>query len=392
VDHPPRHGSRGFLSAVVLRTQPDDQLVALSRAQGAGAFEEIARRHGPALTAFAASVAPASQADDVVQEALIKAHTALLDGAEPEVLTAWLFRIVRNTAIDARRGTRIHDQLDENYDGVEQPPQALERRSEIAALGAAINALPRSQREAIVQREFEGRGHAEIALALGQSPGAVRQLIHRARNSLREAVGGLVPPALVRLATMPGASEVAGGTGLAAAVKLGLAAIVATGTIVAGASIGKGPSPSSAQARPVTSGGADPIARAGGGDSPANDGTGRGRARGPQTGPSPSQGTTGSAQAPVTSTSGSGSGQVGGSGQGDGSGSGAGSGSDSGSGDGSGSDSGSDSGPSSEPGSGGSTEPSDSGGGDTTTTGGDGTSAPPPSDPPTSGAGDGGRI
>lgn len=341
-------------------------------------------------------MAPASQADDVVQEALIKAHVALLDGAEPEVLTAWLFRIVRNTAIDARRGTRIHDQLDENYDGVEQPPQALERRSEIAALVAAINALPRSQREAIVQREFEGRGHAEIALALGQSPGAVRQLIHRARNSLREAVGGLIPPALVRLATMPGASEVAGGTGLAAAVKLGLAAIVATGTIVAGASIGKGPSPGTAQARPVTSSAGDPIARAGGGDSLTHNGNERAGAGGPRTGRSPSPVTTDSAQAPVTSTSGGGSGQVGGSGQGDGSGSGSGSGSDSGSGDhssGSGDGSGSDSGPSSDPGSGGSTELSDSGGsGDTTTTGGEGTSTPPPSDPPTGGSGDGHRI
>jgi RNA polymerase sigma factor (sigma-70 family) len=378
----------------VLRTQPDDQLVALSRAEGTSAFEEIARRHGPALTAFAASVAPASQADDVVQEALIKAHAALLDGAEPEALTAWLFRIVRNTAIDARRGTRTHDQIDENYDGVEQPPQALERRAEIATLVAAINALPRSQREAIVQREFEGRGHEEIALALGQSPGAVRQLIHRARNSLREAMGGLVPPALVRLATMPGASEVAGGTGLAAVVKLGLAAIVATGTIVAGASIGKGPSPSSAQARAVAPGGAESIARGRGGGSAPQAGSGRTGVRGSKARPSPSPGTSDAGQPPATATSPGGSGQVG-TGQGGDSGSGSGSGSDSGSGDNSSGDgSGSDSGPGSDPGStGGSTEPGDSGGsGETTTGGGDGTSTPPSGDPPTDGGGDGTRI
>src|SRR4051794_5727431 len=94
VDHPRRHGSHGVLAAILLRTQPDDQLVALSRGGSTAAFEQIARRHTPALTAFAASVAPPSQAEDVVQDALIKAHAALRDGAEPDVLAAWLFRIV----------------------------------------------------------------------------------------------------------------------------------------------------------------------------------------------------------------------------------------------------------------------------------------------------------
>src|SRR5205823_10007089 len=56
------------------------------------------------------------------------------EGAQPELLRAWLFRIVRNSAIDEQRGVRHYEQLDENYDGVEQPPQALARRERIAAL------------------------------------------------------------------------------------------------------------------------------------------------------------------------------------------------------------------------------------------------------------------
>jgi RNA polymerase sigma factor (sigma-70 family) len=388
VDHPPRHGSRGFLAAILLRTQPDAELVTLSRGGGEAAFEEIARRHGPALTGFAASVAPASQADDVVQEALLKAYMALRDGAEPEVLTAWLFRIVRNTAIDAQRGTRHHEQLDESHDGVEQPPQALERKTQLAALAAAINELPRAEREAIVQRELEGRGHEEIARSLGQSTGAVRQLIYRARNSLRESVGGLIPPALVRLAAMPGANEAAGGVGLAAVVKVGLAAIVATGTIVAGATIHKGGSPSSAQAHQLAlpGEGADRAGELGGSRSAgAGDKPDRsiGRDGGP---PSPSSSGEGTA---VTDTPDGDSGQSGDSG------SGSGSGSDLGSGDhepGPGSEPGSDSSPGSEPGSGDSTEPSEPGGGDEPTTpGGDGPPPPPPSEPPGDG-GDGTRI
>src|SRR5689334_8903894 len=102
--------------------------------QGAKApFDEIVRRHRPALIAFAGSVAPASRAEDVVQDALLKAYVALQDGAEPRLLRAWLFRIVRNTAIDEQRGVRHHEELDENYDGVEQPPQAFAKREQLGA-------------------------------------------------------------------------------------------------------------------------------------------------------------------------------------------------------------------------------------------------------------------
>src|SRR4051794_35573342 len=137
----------------------------MARQGGAASFDEIVRRHRPALLAFAGSLAPPSRAEDVVQEALLKAFSALQDGAEPEMLRAWLFRIVRNTAIDEQRSVRPYEQLDENYDGVEQPPQALDRREEVAALVLAIQDLPSSQRDAIVKRELERRGHEEIGRA-----------------------------------------------------------------------------------------------------------------------------------------------------------------------------------------------------------------------------------
>jgi RNA polymerase sigma factor (sigma-70 family) len=231
------HQRLGRLAGALLRTQPDERLVALTRDGGRASFAEIVRRHRPSLLAFAGTVAPPSRAEDVVQESLLKAYSALQDGAEPELLRAWLFRIVRNTAIDEQRGVRQYEELDENYDGVEQPPQALDRRQQLAALLAALGDLPAAQRDAIVQRELEGRGHEEIGQALDVSPGAVRQLIYRARHTLREAAGAMIPLAIVRAASMPGADEAVGGLGMAGVVKVGLAAIVATGTIVAGSSI-----------------------------------------------------------------------------------------------------------------------------------------------------------
>jgi RNA polymerase sigma factor (sigma-70 family) len=232
-----RHHGLGRLAGALLRTQPDERLVAMVRDGAQAPFDELVRRHRASLIAFAGTLAPPSRAEDVVQESLLKAYSALQDGAKPELLRAWLFRIVRNTAIDEQRGVRHHEELDENYDGVEQPPQALDRREQVAVLVAAIGDLPAAQREAIVKRELEGRGHEEIGRALELSPGAVRQLIYRARHTLREAAGTVIPVVIVRAASMPGADEAVGGIGMAGALKFGVAAIVATGTIVAGSSI-----------------------------------------------------------------------------------------------------------------------------------------------------------
>lgn len=233
---------------MLLRTQPDERLVAMARNGGRPAFDEIVHRHRPALTAFAGSLAPPSRAEDVVQESLLKAYVALQQGAEPKLLRAWLFRIVRNTAIDDQRGVRHYEELDENYDGVEQPPQALEHREQLAALMLAIQDLPAAQRQAIVQRELEGRGHEEIGRALHLSPGSVRQLIYRARHSLREAAGVMIPAAMIRAASMPGAGEAVGGAGMTVVLKLGLATVVATGTIVAGSAIDRETGGGAAQA------------------------------------------------------------------------------------------------------------------------------------------------
>ncbi len=234
-----RHMPR--LTGALLRTQPDGRLVALARDGSEAGFEELVRRHRAGLLRFATGFCSASSADDVVQDSMIKAHRALGAGVEVESPRAWLYGIVRNTALNHLRAERPHEQLDESIDGVEQPPQAFERRQEFSALVTRLGELPEGQRAALVQRELEGRGHDEIAGSLGISPGAVRQLIFRARNSLRTGVGALVPLQLLRLLTATGGGESIGaaagaGFGLGAA-KLGVTAILATGAVVGGAEV-----------------------------------------------------------------------------------------------------------------------------------------------------------
>ena len=100
---PPAEGfaSRLFLGPA-LRTQPDRRLVTLVREGYETAFEEIVRRYGRPLSRYAASIV-GGRSEDVTQDAFSKALLALRrDDAEIE-LRPWLFRIVRNTALNDLR-------------------------------------------------------------------------------------------------------------------------------------------------------------------------------------------------------------------------------------------------------------------------------------------------
>ena len=217
------------IRGALLRTQPDARLVGLAREGRERAFEEIVRRYRAPLVAFAAMFVPAHRADDVVQESLLRAFDALRSSDAEIQLRPWLFRIVRNQALNDLRDTPAHDELTEELDGVASPPEIAERREEVAAIMGGLQALPEAQREAIVARELEGRGHAEIAAELGTSTGAVRQLIFRARTTLRGAAGLLIPLPLLRFLLGPGGSEAA-----SAATGAGVAAATAGGGGVAG--------------------------------------------------------------------------------------------------------------------------------------------------------------
>jgi RNA polymerase sigma factor (sigma-70 family) len=228
--------SRLFLGPA-LRTQPDRRLVTLVREGYESAFEEIVRRYGKPLTRYAAAIV-GSRGEDVTQDAFSKALLALRRNEAEIELRPWLFRIVRNTALnDLRDSPPTPELLAEAIAGGESPAEELERREELADLMRRLQSLPEPQRAAIVMREMEGLGHEEIAAALGVSGGAARQAIHRARQALRNGAGMLVPlpllKALLAAGTMGGA-EVAAGAGGTVGAGVALKAVTAT-VLVAGA-------------------------------------------------------------------------------------------------------------------------------------------------------------
>jgi RNA polymerase sigma factor (sigma-70 family) len=242
---PPAEGfaSRLFLGPA-LRTQPDRRLVTLVREGYETAFEEIVRRYGRPLSRYAASIV-GGRSEDVTQDAFSKALLALRrDDAEIE-LRPWLFRIVRNTALnDLRDSPPSPEILAEAIVGGSNPAEELERREELADLMKRLQALPEPQRAAIVMRELEGLGHEEIAAALGLTGGGARQAIYRARQALRDGAGMLIPLPLLQAMLAGGGSSVAetasaagvssAGVGGAASAGIALKATAAT-VLVAGA-------------------------------------------------------------------------------------------------------------------------------------------------------------
>jgi RNA polymerase sigma factor (sigma-70 family) len=229
----------------MLRTQSDARLVDLVRAGHASAFEAIVQRYRKQLLAYCSRLLPASRAEDAVQQTFLKAYQAMVSGDADLNLRPWLYRIAHNASLNLlRQNGWSHEQLDENMDGVQRPDQAFELRERLRSTVEAVKALPERQRNAVLLREVDGLSYEQIASALGVGDGAVRQLLHRARTTLRGGLTAVTPVGLVeRLAaalTSGGdpsmrVAELATGVGVGTgAVKLG-AAVLATGVIATGA-------------------------------------------------------------------------------------------------------------------------------------------------------------
>lgn len=185
------------LSVRLLATQSDGRLVELVAQGNELAFEAIVLRYRRALLRYCGRMGLSeSRGEDVLQHALLRAWLALKRGDDVRELRAWLYRIVRNTAVDAlRRGAEQHAplpddaQLELSVGAGAAPDAGLAVRATLGELAG----LPRLQREAILMSAVEGRSYREVAGTLGISEGAVRGLLYRARTALRGAVAALTP-------------------------------------------------------------------------------------------------------------------------------------------------------------------------------------------------------
>ena len=246
-----------MMRLVLLRTQSDERLVRLAREGSEPAFALIVERHRRAVMGACRRILPDSRAEDAAQQVYLAAWKALRRGDEVRDVRPWLLQIARNTALNALRVRGYdYDELREGLRVGEAPEEELDRRDVIRQTLAGLAALPERQREVLLRSAVEGAPHADIARDLGLSEGATRQLMLRARTTLRAAASALTPWPLVLWAAQAGGGAAAAGGATAAAAKLGTAAVLVGGVAVGGPAIVRDapvePEPAAAaDARPV---------------------------------------------------------------------------------------------------------------------------------------------
>ena len=154
------------------------------------AFRKIVLATNVRLVRVAARImGTVEDGEDVVQEAYVKAHRALIEGrfdGRSRVET-WLYRVVTNTAIDAlRSGKRRPRESDAAAEPSWDGGQAAEARVALGELSDLLATLPPDQRAALVLKSVEGMSANEVAEVLGTTEGAVEQHLVRARAALRK--------------------------------------------------------------------------------------------------------------------------------------------------------------------------------------------------------------
>jgi RNA polymerase sigma-70 factor (ECF subfamily) len=158
------------------------------------AFEEIVRRYQRRVYATAYRIVRRHEvADDVAQEAFIRAYRSLdrFDPGRP--FGPWICRIAANLAVNHVRSPQAredalpdgHAETPSSAPGPLQGVLAAEAR---AVLDRALGELPTEQRAVFCLRVFEELSYREIADALGIEMGTVMSRLSRAREKLREAL------------------------------------------------------------------------------------------------------------------------------------------------------------------------------------------------------------
>ncbi len=165
-------------------------------------FSEIYEAFQPKMLRYLTRLVGDTEAEDLMQEVLIKINEALPDFQGKSQLSTWIYRIATNAALDKLRSpaykqavrscsnveTEVQDR--DAATGEKTPlvePQIF-RKEMSDCVQSYIQRLPENYRVVLVLSEFEGLKDGEIAETLGISPGTVKIRLHRAREKLKEDI------------------------------------------------------------------------------------------------------------------------------------------------------------------------------------------------------------
>jgi RNA polymerase sigma-70 factor, ECF subfamily len=175
----------------VRMVDPDRRLVDRSLGGDLRAFDALVRRHEKVAYRVAARIAGPNDAEDVTQDAFVRAFHRLPDFRAEGHFRAWLLQIVHNAALNARarrppEPVETFTDVVESQSGDERrtPAERLEGRERRDRLESKLRLLTPAHRSVLVLRDVEGLSYDEIAEATETPLGSVKGRLHRARREL----------------------------------------------------------------------------------------------------------------------------------------------------------------------------------------------------------------
>jgi RNA polymerase sigma-70 factor (ECF subfamily) len=172
------------------------------------AFRELVERHQRAvINTIYRAIGDRWEAEDLAQRVFVQVFRSAKRYKPTAKFTTWLHTIVHNTVRNEyrRRSRRAAESLDAMQNPTASDPPSVEiadaraqnparevaERELQQKIRAAIQQLPDAQRTAVILCRFEGCSYEEIAKILGGSASAVKSLLHRARETLKNELKGL---------------------------------------------------------------------------------------------------------------------------------------------------------------------------------------------------------
>lgn len=178
------------LPVPVIADDGDVALVDAARAGSDDAFGKLVVRYRAPVVRLAYRLTrDADEANDIAQDAFLRAYRRLPEFRPDRPFSRWLFVIARNASLDAirrRRRAAVYVESEERQPAAAGPEELALQSDEASRVHAALGSLPPKYRDVLELYYISGLRYREIALALGIPIGTVKTYISRAKRRLRD--------------------------------------------------------------------------------------------------------------------------------------------------------------------------------------------------------------
>ncbi|MBT8372646.1 MAG: sigma-70 family RNA polymerase sigma factor [Deltaproteobacteria bacterium] len=196
-----------FQKSKIYLSDLDVQLMLEVKEGNKKAFETLMQKYYPRILNFIYRfVGNKATAEDLTQEVFLRVYKSARRYKPRSKFQTWLFTIAKNIGLnELRRSKKLTLSLDEMFDSGEKevkkeiedphvtsPDEEIIQMEKTTEIRAAINDLPENQRIAVILKRYEGFSYAEIAATLKVSDKAVKSLLSRAKENLKNRLANLI--------------------------------------------------------------------------------------------------------------------------------------------------------------------------------------------------------